>query len=65
MKKNMGTIDRLLRAVLGLVLLVAGFVMAPRGYIWLAIVAILPLGTSALGVCPVYLPFGISTVRKD
>lgn len=57
MKCNVGTTDRILRAVIGLVIITAGFYFASW---WGAIGAIL-LVTAALGWCPLYLPFGLST----
>lgn len=60
--KNMGTIDRALRVVAGLVLiaLAAMGTFAPWGYL-----GVVPLVTGALGWCPVYLPFGIKTCKRD
>ncbi len=62
--KNMGTADRTIRAIAGAVLLYLGFTWATGGLGWLmlAIGAIL-LGTAAVGTCPAYLPFGLSTCR--
>ncbi|MCB0036348.1 MAG: DUF2892 domain-containing protein [Anaerolineales bacterium] len=57
MKCNVGTTDRILRAVIGLVIIAAGFYFTSW---WGAIGAIL-LVTAALGWCPLYLPFGLST----
>jgi len=60
MKTNVGSIDRVLRVVLGLGLLVAGLVTQS----WWGLIGIIPLGTAAIGWCPVYLPFGLSTCRR-
>ena len=61
MARNEGTVDRALRVILGIVLIV----MALRGiyapWTWIGVV---PLATAAIGWCPAYLPFGISTARK-
>lgn len=60
MKSNIGTIDRVIRLALGLAgigIAVAG--VSPWG--WLGVV---PLATGAIGICPLYLPMGLST-RKD
>lgn len=65
MKKNMGKVDRLLRALAALVigfLLINGTISGTLGII-LAIVAIVFLVTSMISWCPAYLPFGLSTVR--
>ena len=65
MKKNMGKVDRLLRAIAALVigfLLINGTISGTLGII-LAIVAIAFLVTSMISWCPAYLPFGLSTDR--
>jgi hypothetical protein len=58
MTPNVGGIDRVLRAVLGVVL-VALAVMGTIGpWGWIGLV---PLATAALGVCPLYTMLGFST----
>lgn len=58
MTTNVGGIDRVLRAVLGVVL-VALAVMGTIGpWGWIGLV---PLATAALGVCPLYTVLGFST----
>lgn len=57
MKSNVGGIDRTLRIVVGLAL-VAWAVMGGPVWAW---IGVLPIATGALGWCPVYLPFGLST----
>ena len=64
MNVNMGSADRKLRAfVVAPVLVIAGVLVGPAG--WLAIVlyvlAGVMLATSAVGTCPLYLPFGLRT----
>lgn len=58
MKSNVGSIDRILRLVVGIALiaLAATGTIGVWGYI-----GIVPIATAALGWCPGYLPFGIST----
>jgi len=61
LKKNVGTIDRILRFVLGVALLVAWYLnpdMAGRN--WL-LVGIIPLATSLISSCPLYSILGLST----
>jgi hypothetical protein len=60
MKINMGPVDRGIRAVVGLVVIVLGVVFKS----WWGAIGLLPLLTAAIGWCPAYLPFGISTCRK-
>lgn len=57
-KRNEGTIDRVLRIILGAVLLSLVFVgpMTPWGW-----VGIIPLATGLLGSCPLYSILGLNT----
>lgn len=64
MQRNMGTVDRGIRAVVGVVLLLAFFfaeLTNPFLYWGALVVGILLLGTAALGWCPPYALFGIKT----
>ncbi|MFA7228093.1 MAG: DUF2892 domain-containing protein [Melioribacteraceae bacterium] len=61
MKKNVGSFDRIARFILGLVIIALGFLYQS----WWGIIGIVPLFTSAIGWCPAYLPFGISTCKTD
>ena len=67
MKKNMGPIDRAVRTILALVLayLIGNETIAGTLAVILGVVAILFLITSAVSVCPAYLPFKISTLKKN
>ncbi|MGL4322766.1 MAG: YgaP family membrane protein [Beijerinckiaceae bacterium] len=58
---NMGTIDRALRAIIGLALLYFAFFAAPTGYNWIGYIGFVPLLTAAIGSCPLYSILGIST----
>ena len=66
MKKNMGTADRVIRTIVAVVIGLLYFTGTIRGTlaVVLSIVAITFLLTSAIGFCPVYVPFGISTQKK-
>ena len=66
MKPNMGTVDRAVRVVVALAvgaLYLTGTISGTVGIVAL-VVAVVFLGTSAVGSCPAYLPLGLST-RKD
>jgi hypothetical protein len=66
MKKNMGTVDRVIRtllAVVVIILYVAGSITGVAAII-LGIFALIFLITSAIGYCPLYAPFHISTIGK-
>jgi hypothetical protein len=60
MKTNMGSVDRIVRAVAG-VGLIAWALMGGPVWAWIGVV---PLLTAAIGWCPAYVPFGISTCAK-
>jgi len=58
MKSNVGGIDRILRIVVGLVLIALTFMgMLP---VW-GYIGIVPLATGAIGWCPPYAIFGFNT----
>ena len=63
MKKNMGTIDRVIRLLVVVVIAVLYYTGQLTGLAAtiLGIVALGFLITSIVGWCPGYLPFGIST----
>lgn len=67
MKKNMGLIDRWLRAILAIVVFVLYIADKITGIaaVILGIFAIIFLVTSFTGVCPVYTWLGISTMKHD
>lgn len=58
---NVGTVDRAVRILAGLALIVA----AAMGWIgvwgWLGVVV---LATGVFRFCPAYLPFGLSTCKR-
>jgi len=66
MKKNMGNADRLIRFVLAIVVAVLYFTNQITGTaaLILGILAVIFLLTSAVGFCPLYVPFKISTKKK-
>jgi len=59
MKKNMGNADRVIRGILGVAILAAGYYFKS----WWGLIGLIPLGTAFVSVCPAYLPFGLSTRR--
>ncbi len=63
MTANMGNIDRIVRVVVALVIAVLIFTNVLSGALaWIAgILAVVFLATSAIGFCPLYLPFRIKT----
>ncbi len=57
MTRNVGSIDRIVRVVAGLALIAAGVYYKA----WWGVIGVVPLATAALGWCPAYLPFGLSS----
>ena len=57
-KQNVGTVDRVLRIVVGLVLIALVFVGPKTAWGWIGVV---PLVTGILRTCPAYSLFGFST----
>ncbi len=57
MKCNVGKIDRLVRVIIGLGVIIAGFYFKS----WLGLIGLLPILTAAIGWCPAYLPIKLST----
>ncbi len=66
LEKNMGTTDRIIRLILaavGAVLYFTGTITGTLGLVVVILSAVL-LITSIFAVCPLYLPFKISTAKK-
>lgn len=66
MAKNVGGIDRVIRAVVGIGLI--GYAMSnlPGAENWMVpagVVGFIVLLTAIFGICPAYLPFGIKTCK--
>ena len=62
----MGTIDRIIRVILAVVVVVLYFTGQITGIaaIILGVVALIFVVTSAIGFCPLYVPLKLSTVKK-
>lgn len=61
MKKNMGSIDKTVRIILGVVIIVLGLYFQN----WWGLIGVVLLLTSFLNFCPLYVPFGISTNKEN
>ena len=57
MKKNTGNLDRILRVVVGLAVIAGGWFAGS----WFGLIGLVPLGTAAIGYCPLYSIFGLNT----
>ncbi|MHA6324238.1 YgaP family membrane protein [Roseivivax sp. CAU 1753] len=64
---NVGTVDRIARAILGVVLLYLAFAVFAGGlWTWLAaIVGVVMLATAAMRSCPIYSLLGKSTCPRN
>ncbi len=60
---NVGGIDKVLRAVVGLALLSLMFVLDGTAR-WWGLIGLVPLGTALLSYCPFYSVIGLSTRPK-
>jgi hypothetical protein len=58
---NVGTVDRVIRIVVGLALLAGFFLNADASMRWLYLIGIVPLATGLMSTCPLYSLFGLST----
>ncbi|MFM7019143.1 YgaP-like transmembrane domain [Flavobacterium sp.] len=67
MKKNMGGVDKFLRLIIAAIIIalyLLGKISGTLGIV-LLVVAVVLLIVSLVGSCPLYLPFGISTLPKE
>lgn len=65
--KNEGTIDRVLRVILGGVMLALGWTGVVEGApgAVLSVLGFVPLLTGLVGWCPLYALFGVSTCQAE
>ncbi len=61
MKCNVGGTDRIIRIIMGVVIILAGVYFKS----WWGVVGIVPILTALIKFCPAYLPFGFSTCKPD
>lgn len=60
MKKNVGGLDRVLRIVIGLIIIALGILYES----WWGLVGLIPLFTGLSGLCLLYIPFGFSSCES-
>lgn len=60
MKCNVGKTDRIIRVILGVGIIAIGVYLKS----WWGAIGVMPIITAAIGWCPAYLPFGISTIKR-
>lgn len=57
MNKNVGKVDKVLRIIVGLAIIIYGVIVGS----WLGLVGLIPLLTAVISWCPLYCPLKIST----
>jgi len=58
----MGVTDRIIRCVIGIALIILGIFVFKLW--WVALIGLIPVITSIIGYCPVYVPFKIKTCKN-
>jgi uncharacterized membrane protein len=67
MKKNMGTIDKTIRILVAVVVVILYFTHVISGVLAIVLLALSAIFvvTSILGICPLYMPLGLNTKNKE
>lgn len=60
-KKNVGTIDRVVRIIIGLAAIGLFFYLPDAAWRWWLLIGVVPLVTGLVGTCPIYSVLGLST----
>jgi hypothetical protein len=64
MERNMGTLDRAIRFIVGVVMMGVGFgALGGASLIVVGIIGVILFATSLIGWCPLYIPFRIKTFK--
>jgi len=61
MKKNVGNIDRIIRLILGIAIVIWGIISQN----WWGLIGVVLIGTALFRFCLLYLPFRINTNKKS
>jgi Protein of unknown function (DUF2892) len=66
MKKNMGSADRIIRVIIAAIFIALYFTGKITGTLGIVLItlSVIFVATSLISFCPLYLPFGLSTLRK-
>lgn len=62
MNKNIGSTDKILRIVVGIILLSLYFFGPQTAW---GLLGLIPILTALVGVCPAYIPLKINTIKKE
>lgn len=61
MKANVGTVDRIIRGVIGVLIIVLGVVFQS----WWGVIGLIPIISAAIRWCPIYRLLGITTCPRE
>lgn len=61
MKANVGTVDRVIRWVLGILIIILGVVFRS----WWGVIGLIPIISAVIRWCPIYRLFGITTCPRE
>lgn len=61
MSRNEGSIDRMMRVIIGIILIALVFVGPKTSWGWIGVI---PLLTGLVGICPIYALLGINTCPR-
>ena len=64
MSSNIGNIDRILRILVGVVLVTFAMLSNHELAIY-GLIGVVPIFTALIGWCPAYAPFGIKTCKTE
>ena len=59
---NVGKTDKLIRVIIGIVIMLAGYFVF---HSWWGLIGIVPIMTAIFGRCSFYIPFNINTTKYD
>ncbi|MFZ5432742.1 MAG: YgaP family membrane protein [Calditrichota bacterium] len=59
MKANVGTADKVIRIIVGIVIIAAGLLFKS----WWGVIGLIPLLTAFVGYCPLYAIIGVATCK--
>ncbi|GMR07400.1 MAG: hypothetical protein BMS9Abin26_0403 [Gammaproteobacteria bacterium] len=60
MKRNVGKTDQIIRVIIGAAIIAGGVYIQS----WWGVIGALLILSAAIGWCPAYLPFGLSSCKK-
>ncbi len=65
MKPNIGTTDRVIRIVGGILIMLIFYAFLPGDARWFGLLGLIPVATGLVRWCPLYVPFGLSSCKPQ